>query len=383
MSHGKPQNTETRKGSPHQGLVVLLVCAIIAVLGLGAWLLLGQNPTSPQVEIHAESPTDPAVALGSFYMPAEFDPQDILYLNGPQLNTEHPDVLTAILDAVEDEVQIISIAGKEPWLPEGQWRGVQDEHLPLPEVSLWIRDFGPLTVTDTLGRRSMVQFEIGNRRGVRTDQNVAPFLASQLEMALLGNGLQVDGGDVLTNGRGFGVVSHRVVEGNPDFQDMGAGGMVKTVASMLGFEKALLVPPLVSEPTGHADMFLTFLEPDLVVVGSMDPAVDGENSELLDKVAMDLKAMPTLAGPLRVERIGQPDHHDGVWRTYTSVVFVNGVVLVPVYPDYCPDLDARALDFYRQHLSGRKVVPIDCSRLVRNGTSLRSITLTVANGGPF
>nr|MEE4267472.1 agmatine deiminase family protein [Candidatus Krumholzibacteria bacterium] len=142
-------------------------------------------------------------------------------------------------------------------------------------------------------------------------------------------------------------------------------------------ETALLVPTLAGEPSGHADMFLTFLAPDLVVVGSMDQAADEENAALLDKIAEDLEAMPTLAGPLRVERIGQPDHDDGVWRTYTSVVFANGVVLVPVYPDYCPDLDARALDFYRKHLSEREIVPIDCSRLVRNGTTLRSITLTV------
>jgi agmatine/peptidylarginine deiminase len=359
-----------------------LICAIIAVLGLGAWLLLGQNPTSPQADVSAEPtaepPDDPAAALGSFFMPGEFDPQEILYLNGPQLDRQYPDVLSSIVGAVEEEIQLVFITSGDPWLPTVGGAEIQIARLPLPEVSLWVRDFGPMTVTDTLGRRSMVQFELGHRRGARTDEPVPEFLASQLGLALLSNSLQIDGGDVLTNGRGFGVLSHRVIDGNPEFQEMGAGGIVKTVASMLGFEKAMLVPPLVGEPTGHADMLMTFLEPGLAVVGRLDPAADEENAELLDKIAEDLETMPTLAGPLRVERIPQPDHLDGVWRTYTGVVFVNGVVLVPTYPDYCPELDTRALDFYRQHLPERKIVPIDCSELVRNGTSLRSITLTVA-----
>jgi agmatine deiminase len=202
-------------------------------------------------------------------------------------------------------------------------------------------------------------------------------------LAILGNRLLFEGGDLVTNGRGFGVLSSRVVDANTTAPDRESREIVLTVASMLGLENVLLVPPLLGESSGHADMFCNFLGPDLIVVGSYDPEVDAENAHRLDEIAADLEGLATLAGPLRVERISLPDHADGVWRSYTTVVFANGVVLVPVYPDHCPELDAQAQAFYRRLLPDREIVAIDASRLSRMNGSLRCITLNVPVGGPL
>ena len=75
-----------------------------------------------------------------------------------------------------------------------------------------------------------------------------------------------------------------------------------------------------------------------------------------------------------------PDHDDGYWRTYTNIVFANGVVLVPVYPDYCPDLDEEALAIYRRLLPDRQVVGIDCSGLIKMNGALRCITMNFPTG---
>ena len=159
--------------------------------------------------------------------------------------------------------------------------------------------------------------------------------------------------------------------------------IVQAVAALLGLETVMLVPPLAGESTGHADRFITFLAADLVLVGSLDAAADAENARQLDKIAKDLEGMPTLQGPLRVERIDQPDHADGIWRSYTSIVLANGVVLVPVYPDYCPDLDEKALAVYRRLLPDGKIVPINASKLALQNGTLRGITLNVPVAGPM
>ena len=138
--------------------------------------------------------------------------------------------------------------------------------------------------------------------------------------------------------------------------------------------------PLEGESTGHVDMFCAFLKMDLAVVGRYDPAEDPENAARLDQIAEDLAGLNTRTGPLRIERLPMPDHRDGFWRTYTNVVFANDVLLVPIYPAYCPDLDEEALAIFRRLLPDRRVVGIDASELIKMNGALRCITMNVPTG---
>ena len=67
---------------------------------------------------------------------------------------------------------------------------------------------------------------------------------------------------------------------------------------------------------------------------------------------------------MEVIRIPMPSHKDGNWRTYTSVICANGVVLVPQYPDSDAELDKVALKVFRDALPKWKVVGVDCSKLI-------------------
>jgi agmatine/peptidylarginine deiminase len=75
-----------------------------------------------------------------------------------------------------------------------------------------------------------------------------------------------------------------------------------------------------------------------------------------------------------------PDHDDGFWRTYTNLIFANKVVLVPVYPAYCPELDEIALALYRRLLPDRRIIGIDASELIKMNGALRCITMNVPTG---
>jgi agmatine deiminase len=253
--------------------------------------------------------------------------------------------------------------------------------LTLRMKTMWLRDFGPFTVTDSLGTRSMVEFRSGHRRCDPADDGVPPFLAIRHDFAILGNELQLEGGDVLTNGDGLGVLSTRVVDQNANFCDSPPACIARSVAAMLGFEQVLLLPPLAGEPTGHLDQACVFVAPDLAVVGR-DESGNTSVAAGLDLIAGDLSGMATFAGPVRVERIPQPPTTDGVWRSYTTIMFAGDAVLVPNYPGFCPDLDARAMALYRRLLPDRRIVGIDCEALARAGGDLHSIMLAVPTGGP-
>ena len=113
---------------------------------------------------------------------------------------------------------------------------------------------------------------------------------------------------------------------------------------------------------------MTFASHDTVVLGDyrdMDPA----NADLLDRHAATLSRQETPAGSLKVVRIPMPprgaDHFGG---TYTNVIFANGVLLVPTWPEASQELEAEAISVYRRLLPGWEVVGINCRELaIRNG----------------
>lgn len=361
------------------GIVAVLIAAIIAVLVTGFRIVTSRTTTPP-----AQVVTDPVA--DSYHLPAEFERQERLYVAAEPLAAQHPELLAAILRGIGSEVPITLIVGSasgraavEAVTATGM---SAPTILPLQMKTMWLRDFGPFTVTDAQGLRSMVEFRSGNRRCDRVDDGLPPLLAIRQGFAILSNKLQLEGGDVLTNGRGLGVLSTRVVDHNASFCDSVPACIARTVAAMLGFEQVLLVPPLDGEPTGHIDQACAFVAPDLAVVGR-DESGNTSVAAGLDLIAGDVAGMPTSAGPMRVERIPQPSPADGVWRSYTTIVFAGGAVLVPNYPDHCPELDTEAMAIYRRLLPDRRIVGIDAETLARAGGDLHSIMVAVPLGGPL
>jgi hypothetical protein len=124
-------------------------------------------------------------------------------------------------------------------------------------------------------------------------------------------------------------------------------------------------------------MFLTFVAPDRVVVAQCDPAADAENARILDRTAEALSHVRTRTGPMQVYRVPMPPAKDGVWRSYTNVIFANGVLMVPTYSGVDPAVQARALAVYRKLLPGWKVVGINADAPASQGGSLHCVSLNV------
>ncbi len=364
----------------------LIVTVLVVTLVAAVVFLRPMKDSDPNV---TEPVSTPQFA-DSFYMPAEFQPQETLLLAGAQLAELHPDVLAAIVKAASSEVRIQILAGSsenrvliESILANNGLSRTSVDILQMRILTMWLRDFGPVTVSDADGFRSMVDFHYRERRGNNRDNGIPASLAVSMGLNLMGSPMLAEGGDYLSNGRGLCLLSTRVINRNAHYLEMEPDQTMANFAALLGFETLSMVPPLKGESTGHADMFCAFVRPNLLVVGSYNPADDLENATQLDQIVEGFKDFPTLDGPLQVERIPMPDHNDGVWRTYTNIVFANGVLLVPIYPDYCPDLDEEALALYRRLLPDRRVVGIDASRLIKMNGALRCITMNIPRGSPI
>jgi hypothetical protein len=186
----------------------------------------------------------------------------------------------------------------------------------------------------------------------------------------------MEGGNLLTNGAGLGVATTALLEKNFR-QGQDHSSIARLLREHLGIQDLMYLNALVGEETGHVDMFLAFLAPDRVVVAECDPKADPENARILDETADALARVQTDRGPMRVNRIPMTPSADGVWRTYTNVIFANGVLIVPTYSTVDPAIEQKALQVYRRLLPNWKVVGVNADALAAQGGSLHCVSLNI------
>jgi agmatine/peptidylarginine deiminase len=144
--------------------------------------------------------------------------------------------------------------------------------------------------------------------------------------------------------------------------------LTDTIERLFGARQVVYLEPLRGEPNGHIDWFATFTSSDTIVIGDYR-GTDPVNARLLDQHAERLAGLTTASGPLKVVRIPMPPRGKLYFGgTYTNVVFANGVLLVPSYPEASPELEREAFEVFRRLLPGWRVVGIECPKhIIRQG----------------
>jgi len=344
------------------------------------------DPCDADLEHLGRTPVLPLASVtGPLRVPGEFEPQEALLVTPGLLAKEHPDVLAALVRAVRDRVDLVGVVADKSEQSAVR-KALRNHHLPpdaiqllrVPHNTMWIRDYGPIFVR--LGDETRVAIDGEYPDAGRGDDDLLPHaMADFFRVELHKAPMVLEGGNFLTNGQGLCILTTACLERN--FADPDAEGLVDEVfRECFGASQTVMLEPLFGESTGHVDMFATFTAADTVVVGQYDEAADAENAHLLHRNAAMLAGLATPAGPLRVVRIPMPPSEDGCRRTFTNVVYANGVLLVPTYQGVDRGLQARAMRVYRSLLPGWKIVPIDSSQIIDNGGALHCITANVPKG---
>jgi agmatine/peptidylarginine deiminase len=244
----------------------------------------------------------------------------------------------------------------------------------LPVASMWTRDYAPLSAVDAGGGVTFLDAAYRGE-GAAQDDDVPQRLGADFGVRVVDLPLTMEGGDLLSDGEGLCLTTRRLLARNQEERGFSPERVWALLQTHGGFTDWFPLPSLSGEPTGHIDMFATVIAPRTVVIGRYDPAVDPDNARWLDWSAQQLATRPTSRGPVTVHRIPMPPHDDGIWRTYTNVVFANGVLLVPAYPDKCPELDEEARGVFARLLPDWRVVGIDAASLIRRNGALHCVTM--------
>jgi agmatine/peptidylarginine deiminase len=351
------------------------VCLVLCLMAL-AGCDKPQPPAPP-----ASTPPPAAAEAPAVRMPGEFETQAALLLGTAQMVQFHPQTIVDVVAAVHERVRVVALVSFKKERDDVA-RLLLDARLPagcvtffyLPVTSMWTRDYAPLSVVDAAGKATFLDAAYRGE-GAAQDDGVPVRLGADFGVPVVELPLTMEGGDLLSDGQGLCLSTRRLITRNQEERGDTPEQVWALLQKHCGFTDWFPLPSLSGEPTGHLDMFATIVAPLTVVIGQYDPAVDADNAKWLDWCAHQLASRPTSRGPVTVARIPMPPHDDGVWRTYTNVVFANGVLLVPAYPDVCPDLDAKAREVFARLLPDWRVVSIDCEGLVPRNGALHCVTM--------
>jgi agmatine deiminase len=305
-------------------------------------------------------------------------------------------VLVDIVKALHKRVLIICLVGSasEQEAVQGGFRsaGIPDSAVQfsiIPMDTMWLRDYGPFFVQRADGTVMVVQATYRFKRYTKTDdehvtvevrpedEQVPSILAAKMKLPIARMPLDLAGGSLLSNGDGLGVFTYRVLVRNKQSRGYDVKKVFALLSEYLGFQRLVAVTSLKGEPTGHADMFMTFLAPDVAVVSKCDAKTDPENARRLDEIANALANLKTSRGPMRVYRVPLPPPKGTYWRTFTNIIMANGALLMPTFADLDPQMQTEAMETYSRLLPGWQIVGVRADPLLGGNGLLHCITMDV------
>ncbi len=345
--------------------------------------ILPAGPTADEMALKGDE-ADPRDSLPAYAytdapndvlrLPGEFEPvAELLLAYMGDLSTVYVDVIRAT--AAEAPVTVLFRDDKHATRLRDALAaaGVDAAHVTFDKVpfdSVWIRDWGPQVVTTLDGGQRMIDTRY--YKGRDEDDVFPTRLALERGLRSSRPAVATEGGNLLSDGAGSCIIGSTVGTRNAT----SLARLEQLYLENYGCERLIELYALEGEPTGHVDIYVTITGPREAIVGKYAFEVDRENLILQNIAALDLER----AG-FKVRRIPMPDNDRRArFRTYTNAVAVNGVVLVPVYPD-AKSGEAAALAVFAAAYPDRKIVPIDASSAIESQGAIHCLTATIPKRG--
>jgi agmatine deiminase len=298
-------------------------------------------------------------------LPGEFEPLDAVLLTWPWHYPSrwkpHIEFAKAIADAgvrvllMSDERQDVQELYRH--LTKAGLSPETVEILEAPIDDVWIRDYGPTFVQGPDGQAVLVAnpyapAEHPYRKG---DNCAALAIGAALELPVYRLPLLIEGGNLVSDGRGLMITSTATLDRNPEVSRADVAAIFQ---HYFGSDRTEFIEALPAEVTGHADMTIRFVDEATVVIAS---APAGHRwSRYFDDVASQIAQIQRSSGePYTVHRlpIAVSKSYPTAFWSYVNCLQVNGTTIVPIFGEPTDDI---ALEFFRS-LGKGSVVGINFS----------------------
>ncbi len=304
------------------------------------------------------------------FLRGDHEPIDLLMLVHDESWSESVDaIIERVADTTPVEVLLQDAASQGAHyasVPDGRCVSFSE----VPHDTPWIRDYGPLQVSQD-GRTAWVDLDYGIDRDF--DDGVPEVLGERFGRDVAYEHAQIDGGGIVSNGRGLCAITEMsVLESGLAIE---GGEPLREFARRIGCPALAVVPMLPDEQTGHADVTIQFLSESKVAVAWMAPSAYPLHSALLDQTAEILEfAAERIGQPLEVVRVPMTARGE-VFYSYLNGTRVGDVFLVPSYANADPAYQDAAYGVLAAHMPGVALAPIPADNMVELGGAIHCITL--------
>lgn len=269
-----------------------------------------------------------------------------------------------------------------------------------PYNSIWIRDYGPWNVyTNQVDSLNLIDW-VYNRPARPDDDAIPGVIADTTGLPIYQSiedpwDLVATGGNFMTDGWGTGFSSKLILEENDGTGQSQSFKSKEDIDSIMqafmGIDRYVMMETLPYDEIHHIDMHMKLLDEETLLVGEYPEGVaDGPQIEENLQYVLD-NYTSVFGTPYKVVRIPMPPDADGDYpgdgpwwnvdyRTYTNFVFINRLVLVPIYEE---KYDTTALRILDEALPGYTIVGIDCNDIIQSLGAIHCITKEVASSEPL
>lgn len=336
-------------------------------------------PKLKALNIRLMPPAPTAQQLG-YRMPAEWEPLARLWVTPPHNPGTWPNCLEAAQQQFAD-----FLAAAQPYVEI-----TTTPSLNIPTNDSWIRDYGPIFVTDPAGQIACHDFTFncwgGKYHEFDLDDVVPQLIAQYLQIPLWTHHLVLEGGAIDANGRGTVMTTEQCLLESQRNPTLSRAQIEQHLHDALGTTHTIWLPAGIhgDDTDGHIDDVARFVNPTTVIAARAphdhpDHATLERNWQAL-RAARDQNNQPLdlfdLPAPDPIYYNYPPDEYSPGGRrplpaSYANFLLANGAAFAPIFNQRHDDSALRALE---RALPTHTIIPIRAEHLVVGLGTLHCMT---------
>lgn len=328
---------------------------------------------------------DRTPANQGFHMPAEWEPQEAVWLAWPHDPLTFPDLravrstyarwIREIHKDINVNLLVSDTRMKETVMELLLSGGVDIQRVTFcttPYADVWIRDYGPsFVINRALKEVAMVRWEFnawGNKYDTLLHDRVVPGeMKKWLGLSVFEPGIVLEGGSIDVNGRGSVMTTRSCLLNKNRNASLGEWELEQILRDYLGVSTVIWLENGIAgdDTDGHVDDVARFTGPSTIVCAVEEDRDDDNYTPLMDNYRILRDARDQDGRPFQVVPLPMPGRTgNGTGRfpaSYTNFFIGNRIVIVPVFND---PHDTEALSVLKNLFPGRRVTGIDARAMV-------------------
>lgn len=316
-----------------------------------------------------------------YRMPAEWEPQEAIWLAWPHNETTWPGGMLEEVKAAyvlivralhtDQKIKLLVTDAGNAGDARSRLTGagvpvMAIEFIHMPTEDSWIRDYGPtFVINDELRKLAMVKWSFnawGNKyEDLLGDDRIPHELNRTLGLPMFESGIVLEGGSIEVNGAGTVLTTEQCLLNKNRNPHLSREEVENYLKEYLNVSRVLWLREGIAgdDTDGHIDDIARFVSEDIVVCAFEDDPSD-DNYAILKENYERL-----LTFNLNVVRLPMPgniaDRHARLPASYANFYIGNGAVVIPIFGHAN---DRRALEVLRQCFPTRRVVGVHATAMV-------------------